>query len=86
MGHAIHARGALAVRLGHQSFNRDTGQPPVQLLGIEKGVRRARFRTPLIRVEWDEEPFEWTYPYSFGIDRRYRSGPLIEMRVEAFAV
>jgi class 3 adenylate cyclase len=64
-------------------FNRDTGQPKMELLGIEKGVRHARFRLPLIQVDWDEEPFEWTFPYSFGIDRRYRNGPLIEMRVEA---
>lgn len=64
-------------------FNRDTGQPAVEMLGIEKGVRRARFRLPLIRVEWEEEPFEWTFPYSFGVDRRYRTGPLVEMRVEA---
>ena len=64
-------------------FNRDTGQPPVEMLGIEKGVRHARFRIPIINVEWDEEPFEWTFPNSFGIDRRYRNGPLIEMRVEA---
>ncbi|HEX2696673.1 MAG TPA: DUF5939 domain-containing protein [Anaerolineales bacterium] len=64
-------------------FNRDTGQPPVELLGIEKGVRRARFKLPLINIQWDEEPFEWTFPNSFGIDRHYLNGPLIEMRVQA---
>ncbi len=64
-------------------FNRDTGLPPMRLLGIEKGVRHVRFRFPLPFIEWDEEPFDWTYPFSFGIDRRYRKGPMAEMRVEA---
>lgn len=63
-------------------FNRDTGLPPMKLLGIEKGVRHVRFHFPLPFIEWDEEPFEWTYPYAFGIDRRYRSGPMAEMRVQ----
>lgn len=63
-------------------FNRDTGLPAVRLLGIQNGVRRVRFRLPFLPVEWDEEPFEWTYPYRFGILRRYRRGPLNEMRVD----
>lgn len=62
-------------------FNRDTGQPPIELLGIEKGIRLVRFRIPLIQIEWDEEPFEWAYPYAFGVLRHYRKGPLAEMRV-----
>jgi class 3 adenylate cyclase len=64
-------------------FNRDTGQPEVELLSNIKGTKLARMKLPLIRVEWEEEPFEWTYPYSFGITRRYRKGPLDEMRVFA---
>lgn len=63
-------------------FNRDTGLPPMQLLGIENRVKRVKFKIPLIDVIWDEEPFEWTYPYRFGILRRYRTGPLAEMRVD----
>ncbi len=63
-------------------FNRDTGLPSVQLLGIENGVRHIRFHFPLPFIEWDEEPFEWTYPYTLGIDRRYRGGPMAEMRVQ----
>jgi len=63
-------------------FNRDTGLPPMQLLGIENRVKRVKFKLPLINVQWDEEPFEWTYPYRFGILRRYVNGPLIEMRVD----
>ncbi len=64
-------------------FNRDTGQPEVELLDNVKGVRQARMKLPLVKVEWEEEPFEWTYPYSFGILRTYSKGPLDEMRVQA---
>lgn len=63
-------------------FNRDTGLPPIQLLGINNGVRLVKFKLPVVQVEWEEEPFEWTYPYRFGVLRRYRKGPLAEMRVD----
>jgi adenylate cyclase len=63
-------------------FNRDTGLPPMELLGISNGVKHVKFKIPLFRVEWEEEPFEWTYPYHFGILRRYKKGPLTEMNVD----
>ncbi|MGA7606715.1 MAG: DUF5939 domain-containing protein, partial [Anaerolineales bacterium] len=44
--------------------------------------RHLRFHFPLPFIEWDEEPFEWTYPYALGIDRRYRGGPMAEIRVQ----
>jgi class 3 adenylate cyclase len=62
-------------------FNRDTGQPPMQLLGFHAGVRRVRWKIPLFPIEWEEEPFDWIYPYHFGILRRFKTGPLAEMRV-----
>jgi class 3 adenylate cyclase len=63
-------------------FNRDIGLPPMQLLGVENKIRRVKFKIPLVNVQWDEEPFEWTYPHHFGVMRRYRNGPLREMRVD----
>lgn len=63
-------------------FNRDTGLPPMQLLGIANGVKLVKFKIPFVNVTWEEEPFEWTYPYRFGILRRYRNSPLVEMRVD----
>ena len=63
-------------------FNRDTGQPEIEMLDNVKGVKHVRMKLP-IRVEWEEEPFEWTYPYSFGILRTYSKGPIDEMRVQA---
>ncbi len=64
-------------------FNRDTGQPEVEVLSNVKGVKQMRMRLPIIRVEWEEEPFEWTYPYSFGVSRLYSKGPVDSMRTEA---
>lgn len=62
-------------------FNRDTGQPEIEMLDNIKGVKHVRMKLPVIRVEWAEEPFEWTYPYSFGVLRTYSKGPIAEMRV-----
>ena len=64
-------------------FNRDTGQPEIEMMDNVKGVKHVRMKLPIIRVEWQEEPFEWTYPYSFGILRTYSKGPIDEMRVQA---
>lgn len=63
-------------------FNRDTGLPPMQLLGIKNRVKQVKFKIPIVSIIWEEEPFEWTYPYRFGILRRYQNGPLQEMRVD----
>ena len=62
-------------------FNRDTGQPEVQMLSNVKGTKHLRMKLPIIKVEWEEEPFELTYPYSFGVVRRYSKGPISAMRV-----
>ena len=69
-------------------FNRDTGIPAIeQRLREGEQVSNARRRLRLYRlgvtVEWDEEPFEWVYPYRYGVVRRYLSGPLEEMRTLA---
>jgi class 3 adenylate cyclase len=64
-------------------FNRDTGQPEVQMLSNVKGVKQMRMRLPILRVEWEEEPFDWTYPYSFGVARVYNRGPIDAMRTQA---
>lgn len=68
-------------------FNRDTGLPPVTDVRVEgeahgPGERHLRIRVAGVPVEWDESPFQWIAPRSFGVVRRYRRGPLREMRVE----
>jgi len=63
-------------------FNRDTGLPPIEFLGISNGIKLLKLKVPFLRVEWEERPFEWIYPHRFGILRHYRRGPLTEMRVD----
>ena len=63
-------------------FNRDTGQPEVEILSNVKGTKQMRMKLPILQVEWEEEPFEWTYPYSFGVSRLYSKGPIDSMRTE----
>ena len=63
-------------------FNRDTGQPEIEMLNNVKGTKHLRMKLPVVRVEWEEEPFEWIYPYSFGVLRTYNKGPINEMRVQ----
>jgi len=63
-------------------FNRDTGQPEIEMLDNVQGTKHLRMKLPIIKVEWEEEPFEWTYPYSFGVLRTYSKGPIDEMRVQ----
>jgi class 3 adenylate cyclase len=63
-------------------FNHDTGQPEVEALENVMGTKKLRMKLPILKIEWEEEPFEWTYPYSFGIVRHYNKGPLSEMRVQ----
>jgi class 3 adenylate cyclase len=63
-------------------FNRDTGQPEIEMLDNVMGTKHLRMKLPIIRVEWEEEPFEWVYPYSFGVLRTYNKGPIDEMRVQ----
>lgn len=66
-------------------FNRDTGLPPITQIfdapDLRPGTRRLRFSLFGQRVEWDEEPFEWLYPYRFSVIRKYINGPLQTMRV-----
>jgi adenylate cyclase len=63
-------------------FNRDTGQPEIEMLDNVKGTKHLRMKLPILKVEWEEEPFEWIYPYSFGVLRTYSKGPIDEMRVQ----
>jgi hypothetical protein len=64
-------------------FNRDTDVPAIERRNdraLPNAHRRLRFFRLGIAVEWEEEPFEWVYPYRFGVVRRYLSGPVGEMR------
>ena len=67
-------------------FNRDTGLPPVTDVRtpderLAPGCRHLRIRIAGVPIEWQESSFEWVVPTRFGVVRRYRRGPLREMRV-----
>jgi len=66
-------------------FNHDTGLPAVTQIfnapGTPPGAKRLFYYLYGVRVEWDEQPFEWVFPYRFGVNRYYKTGPLAEMRV-----
>ncbi len=65
-------------------FNRDTGLPKVITERVDEknpNVRLMRFRYLGITIRWEEFPFNWTKPNSFGVLRRYRSGPLHSVRM-----
>ena len=66
-------------------FNRDSGVPEVQRVGGSGAAsgarRRLRLRRMGVPIEWEEEPFEWTWSRRFGVIRRYVRGPLAELRI-----
>jgi class 3 adenylate cyclase len=67
-------------------FNRDAGLPDISTQDTSEtdgGRRRLKLKRLGIGVEWEEEPFEWVRPFRFGVVRRYRTGPVAEMRVAA---
>lgn len=68
-------------------FNRETGVPSIderpRVSGASVNARRLRLYRFGVQIEWDEEPFEWVYPHKYGVVRRYRSGPVAEMRTLA---
>ncbi|MEP7358563.1 MAG: adenylate/guanylate cyclase domain-containing protein [Anaerolineales bacterium] len=67
-------------------FNRDTGVPAVEVRppdgswADDNQRRLLRLYRFGVAVEWEEEPFEWVRPYRFSVIRRYRRGPVAEMR------
>ncbi len=68
-------------------FNRDTGLPTVTDarepdVAMGPGRHVLKMRVAGVPIEWEETPFEWVAPSRFGLVRRYRRGPLREMRVQ----
>jgi class 3 adenylate cyclase len=58
--------------------------PAVERRGIGRNARRRLRLSRLgIRVEWEEEPFEWVSPHRFSVMRRYLKGPVATMLTSA---
>lgn len=76
-----------------ERFNRDADVPPIQDLTrgqtiidgrrMLKMYRLSLGPLKLVPITWQEEPFQWVEPRSFGVMRRYTSGPLESMRIYA---
>jgi hypothetical protein len=64
-------------------FNRDSAVPAIEQVGQSRYKRVLSLEKFGVRVEWEEEPFEWVRPSRFGVVRHYRTGPLAGMRVLA---
>jgi class 3 adenylate cyclase len=70
-------------------FNRDAGLPDVaerkadDAESRKNGRRRLRLSKLGVKVEWEEQPFEWIRPFRFGVVRKYKTGPVAEARVTA---
>ncbi len=67
-------------------FNHDTGLPPVtqvkNALDILPGGRRLQFYLyGFYHWVWDEEPFQWVFPYRFTSRRHYKKGPIAKMSI-----
>lgn len=68
-------------------FNKEAGLPsviynPADQLPLENKRKKLSYIYLGVEIEWIEEPFEWVYPYTFCVLRRYSKGPLQEMRVK----
>lgn len=69
-------------------FDRDSGVPAVeQRPDLDGDLRNARCRVRLsqygVTLEYDQEPFEWSYPHHFTVTRVYDRGPLARLRIDA---
>ncbi len=67
-------------------FDRDSGVPALQSLPSDELTNaRTRQRIPLFGtgIVYEQEPFEWIYPYRFGVIRNFVGGPIRELRILA---
>lgn len=66
-------------------FDRDTGLPTVERVQSESDFnptrQHLRYLLHGIPLEFEQEPFEWTYPSHFSVTRHFKSGPIGQLRV-----
>jgi class 3 adenylate cyclase len=67
-------------------FDRDSGVPALKALESGKRLVNARhqFRQLVFGLPLDyvREPYEWVYPYHYGVVRHYKRGPLLKLNVQ----
>ena len=70
-------------------LNQDTGVFPVEAMeggrAHQANARRdLQYQLPIpLTITFTEEPFEWVYPYRYGVERRFHKGPIDIFRVLA---
>ncbi|MCP4356500.1 MAG: adenylate/guanylate cyclase domain-containing protein [Chloroflexi bacterium] len=72
-------------------LNRDTGLSPVEEMErlpeeySNNARHHLRYHTPIpfVHLDFEEEPFEWVFPYRYGVLRRFLNGPVDTFRVLA---
>ncbi len=72
-------------------LNKDTGLFPVEEIDkrddafIGNAHRRLRYRLPIpfLYLDYDEDPFEWVFPYRYGVLRKFKNGPIATFRALA---
>jgi class 3 adenylate cyclase len=64
-------------------FNLDRGNAPYDMQHAgprqRNGAQHLKMPSPLGVMAWDEEPYEWVYPYRYGVNRRFASGIFDEL-------
>lgn len=70
-------------------FDRDAGTPPVERMterDAELQNARCAVRQRLfgVTLQYEQEPFEWTFPDEFSVTRNYSKGPLASLAVHGW--
>lgn len=65
---------------------KDLNQPSIQKVHITQSVDRDLIQLSyngINRYEvWEEEPFEWEYPFRFGVVRHYKAGAYKDLKMQ----
>lgn len=64
---------------------KDIRQPSIQSAHLSNNVEPGLIQLSyngINRYEvWEEEPYEWEYPFRFGVKRHYQTGPYKDLRI-----
>lgn len=65
---------------------KDIKQPSIQPAhltnDVEPGLIQLSYNGINRYEVWEEEPYEWEYPYRFGVIRHYQSGPYKDLKIQ----
>lgn len=64
---------------------KDIRQPSIQSAhltnNVEPGLIQLSYNSINRYEVWEEEPYEWEYPFRFGVERHYQSGPYKDLKI-----